>query len=344
MKNIKTILIFLFMSAGGVISGVKAQDIHFSQFFETPLLRNPALAGIFSGDIRFQAVYRNQWNSVTVPYQTTSLNGEYRTGIGSGNDYITLGGQIFYDKAGTTALTTTQILPVLNYSKSLSEEKNMYLSLGGMAGIVQRRIDRSKMTTNSQYDGVGFNSALADGENFLNNSFSYFDASVGMSFNSQLGESERNNIFIGAALHHFVKPKKVNFLVTGSGEVLPKFVLSTGIRFDMTEGSYFTIQGDYAKQGANTEIIGGALYAWKLDNNDAPKYIFNAGAFIRWGDAVVPVAKLEFRPLSVSLSYDVNISSLKTASQGQGGFEFSIIYQKYRNENGSADAYRCPKF
>ena len=53
-----------------------AQDIHFSQFFETPLLRNPALAGIFSGDLRIQAVYRNQWNSVTVPYQTTSLNGE----------------------------------------------------------------------------------------------------------------------------------------------------------------------------------------------------------------------------------------------------------------------------
>ena len=50
-----------------------AQDIHFSQFSETPLLRNPALAGIFSGDLRIQAVYRNQWNSVTVPYQTSSI-------------------------------------------------------------------------------------------------------------------------------------------------------------------------------------------------------------------------------------------------------------------------------
>jgi len=44
-----------------------AQDIHFSQFFETPLLRNPALAGIFTGDVRIQAVYRTQWASVTVP-------------------------------------------------------------------------------------------------------------------------------------------------------------------------------------------------------------------------------------------------------------------------------------
>ncbi|MGZ3910129.1 MAG: type IX secretion system membrane protein PorP/SprF, partial [Flavisolibacter sp.] len=40
----------------------RGQDIHFSQFFEAPLLRNPSLAGIFTGDIRVQAVYRDQWN------------------------------------------------------------------------------------------------------------------------------------------------------------------------------------------------------------------------------------------------------------------------------------------
>ncbi len=45
----------------------KAQDPHFSQFFEAPLLRNPSLAGLFAGDIRVQGVYRSQWGSVTVP-------------------------------------------------------------------------------------------------------------------------------------------------------------------------------------------------------------------------------------------------------------------------------------
>ncbi len=49
---------------------VQSQDIHFSQFFEAPLLRNPALAGLFTGDLRIQAVYRTQWQSVSVPYQT----------------------------------------------------------------------------------------------------------------------------------------------------------------------------------------------------------------------------------------------------------------------------------
>ena len=91
--------------------------------------------------------------------------------------------------------------------------------------------------------------------------------------------------------------------------------------------------------------MGGVIYAWKLDSDENPRYIFHAGGFLRWGDAIIPVAKLEFRPLSVSVSYDMNISSLKNASRGQGGFEFSLIYQKYTNhENSSMNAVRCPKF
>src|SRR5215218_9074098 len=110
-------------------NSVFSQDIHFSQFFETPLLRNPALAGIFSGDLRIQAVYRTQWGSVTVPYQTGSVNAEYKLPMGSSNDFLSIGGQVLYDKAGTVALTATHILPTVNYHKSLSEERNMYLSL-----------------------------------------------------------------------------------------------------------------------------------------------------------------------------------------------------------------------
>lgn len=323
---------------------VKAQDIHFSQFFEAPLLRNPALAGIFSGDIRFQAVYRTQWNSVTVPYQTGSLNGEYKLPVGTKDDFLTIGGQILYDKAGTVALTSTHILPSLNFHKSLRSDKNMYLSMGFMAGWVQRRIDRSRLTTNSQYDGTGYNPGLADGETFLKNNYSYFDGSVGMSFNSQVGQSEDNNIFLGLAYHHFNKASKVSFY-GAPNEMTPKWVGSVGVRFGINEYGYFTIQGDHSQQGSYRETIGGALYTWKLDDMDDPKYQLHAGAFLRWKDAFIPVVKVEVRPLSIAVSYDVNISPLKTASQGRGGLEVSITYQKYVDRyNSSRDAVRCPTF
>src|ERR1044072_7501493 len=102
------------------------QDIHFSQFFEAPLLRNPSLAGIFTGDIRVQAVYRDQWNSVTNAYRTGSFNAEYKLPVGNGDDFMTPGIQLLFDKAGTVGLTTSQLLPALNYHKSLSNIKTMY--------------------------------------------------------------------------------------------------------------------------------------------------------------------------------------------------------------------------
>ena len=98
---LKPLLAFVLLLMIG--SNARTQDIHFSQFFETPLVRNPALAGIFSGDIRVQAVYRNQWNSVTVPYKTGSFNAEYKKPVGRGDDFLTIGGQVLYDKAGTVA-------------------------------------------------------------------------------------------------------------------------------------------------------------------------------------------------------------------------------------------------
>src|SRR5215831_3967757 len=145
-KILLGVLNFLF-----VIS-LEAQDIHFSQFFQTPLLRNPSLAGIYTGDVRVQAVYRSQWNSVTDAYKTASLDGEYKMHVGKLNDYVTLGMQLLYDQAGTIAWTSTYVYPTINYHKSLSADRNRYLSLGFMGGIVQRRIDRSKITTNSTYD------------------------------------------------------------------------------------------------------------------------------------------------------------------------------------------------
>src|SRR6187551_3689409 len=166
---------------------VQSQDLHLSQFFETPLLRNPALAGIFTGDVRVQTVYRDQWNSVTSGYRTGSLSGEYKVSVGKGDDYVTWGMQLFYDKAGTVSYTQTKILPALNYHKSLSSEKNTYLSLGFMGGWVQRSIDRSKVTTNSQWDGSGYNASLDINESLTNYNLKYGDASVGMSFNSGIG-------------------------------------------------------------------------------------------------------------------------------------------------------------
>src|SRR5688500_19725350 len=90
-------IVLAFLSALPLAASVGAQDIHFSQFFEAPLLRNPSLAGIFTGDVRVQAVYRDQWNSVTTAYKTASLNGEYKLPVCKSDDFLTVGFQILFN-------------------------------------------------------------------------------------------------------------------------------------------------------------------------------------------------------------------------------------------------------
>src|SRR5579863_649191 len=111
MGGLKTIFIVGCCILGGVAE-VAGQDLHFSQWFNAPLLTNPANTGFIpDADYRLGCNYRNQWSAImAVPYQTMSIWGDaqvFRDRIENG--WMGLGGVILRDDAGTSALTTTQV-------------------------------------------------------------------------------------------------------------------------------------------------------------------------------------------------------------------------------------------
>ena len=336
--NSKLYRVFILISIVMGSQFVKAQDLHFSQFYEAPLLRNPALAGLYEGDVRIQGVYRNQWNSVAFPYQTGSINAEYKFPVGKGEDFLTVGGQVLYDKAGTVQLQTVHLLPMVNFHKSLSTNKISYLSLGFMGGVVSRSLDRSRVTTNSQYDGFYFNGAIPDGESF-NGSYAYGDMSVGMSFNTSIGSNNQHYVFGGLAYHHFNKP--MNSFYKNISH-LPKWVVSGGLKLNLDDYTYVTFQGDFTDQLPFREMIGGGTFSKKMGGDFAPPYTVHAGMYYRYNDAIVPMLKFDVNQLSVGLSYDINISSLAPASLNRGGFEISLTYLAVKPKH--AELILCPKF
>lgn len=322
----------------------RAQDIHFSQFYETPLLRNPALGGIFTGDYRIQAIFRDQWNSFTDAYRTGSLNAEYKWPIGRQSDYFTTALEVFYDDAGTAALETTELLPAFIYHKSLSNNHPMYLSLGFMGGLVEKTIDLSKVTTNSQYNGTAYDPALPNGETLLTPDIHYLDGSLGISFNTAFGPDDVNTFYAGFAYHHLNRPKN-SFYQNPTVELDPRTVFSAGIRAIHSDYSYFTFHADYSRQGPAQEFIGGVLYSYKLgDDPDNYPYTISLGGFFRWKDALIPVIRLETNSLAIGLSYDVNTSQLNTVSDSRGGFELSLSYIGFLDRENSKTELRSPRF
>ncbi len=346
LRIVSPYLFLLGSLLGGLLGSLtgRAQDIHFSQFYEAPLLRNPALAGIFTGDYRVQAIFHNQWNSFSNAYRTGSLSGEYKWPVGKSSDFFTTGMEILYDQAGTAALNTTELLPALNYHKSLSNTHPMYLAVGFMGGLVAKQLDLSKVTTNSQYNGTAYDPALPNGETILSPNVHYLDGSLGISFNTSFGANNANTLFAGFAYHHLNRPKN-SFYKNPTIELDPKIVFSGGVKAMINDYTWFTIQADHSKQGPSQETIGGAFYSYKLgDDPENSGYTLSLGGFLRWKDAFIPVLKLEMNGFSAGLSYDVNVSELETASQGRGGFELSLSYVGFLDREASKFRLLCPKF
>jgi len=341
MKNLLRTQLFICLLL--VTAAAKSQDINFSQFYELPLLRNPALAGIFAGDIRVTSAFRSQWQSVTTPYRTLGLGMEYKKPVGRSNDFITLGMQLTNDIAGDSRLRRTQVFPVLNYHKSLSGEKDTYLSAGLMGGPVIQSFDPSKLSFDDQFVNGSYSPSNPTKQVFTNTGFTYWDAAVGLNFSSTAGESTR--YYVGLGLFHFTKPK-VAFQKQYDIVLNPKWVVNAGLSAPLGDANKLIVYADYFMQGGARQIQGGLLLSHDLAGNDENlKTTISGGAFYRWNDALVPVIKLDYNQFAVGITYDVNVSKLKTASQYRGAYEITLSYKAFRNSvNSSAEKVRCPAF
>jgi len=339
MQKIKKILIpMLLMLCATTI----AQDINFSQFYEMPLLRNPALAGLYKGDFRATAAFRSQWNSVTIPYTSQALGVEMKFSTSQYSDnYLALGVQMTNDLAGDSKLGRTQVLPVLTYHQSLSDDNDTYLSLGFMGGPVQQRFDPSKLTFDDQFVNGAYSSTNPTQQTFSNSNVSYLDASVGMLFSTSIANDVK--VYFGGSYFHLNQPK-VAFDRSRDVRLNKKVMINAGASAPLSDYDRLILYADYFMQGGNKQMQGGFMFKHDLIQMDEEETVsISAGSFLRWNDAVIPVVKLDLYELSIGLTYDVNISKLRAASQSRGGYEITLSYRNFLNmRNSSVNAVRCP--
>jgi len=350
MKNIfKPVLLLYILLQGGSIN--YAQDISFSQFYDQPLLRNPALAGIFTGDVRFTASYRNQWQSVTIPYRTFGLSSEVKFPLQVMNTDVTatLGLQLFRDVAGTSEFSTTQMLPALNVSVRTGE--NSFISGGFMAGLRQQRFDPTKLVLNDQFvansDG-SFSILPYSNQLFNNTNVNYFDVSAGVTYKSSL--SENTDYYVGAGLFHINNPS-VGFFDGSQIMLNKKLAFNAGLSTGIGDANELIFYADYFDQYTSSfERVGistaqlGIMYNHVFFESDGDKSI-TGGLLYRWDDAVIPVIQLELSKFTIGASYDVNVSKLTVASQARGGFEVTLSYKSFLNSrNPDLMGTKCPGF
>jgi type IX secretion system PorP/SprF family membrane protein len=325
----------------------EAQDIHFSQFYENAIMRNPALTGIFSGDYKAGVNYRNQWSNISVPFQTVLASVESRVSVNEeAGDFLSFGVSATYDKAGSISFNSFQVYPALNFNKALEDKHQSYLSAGFTAGYIQRSIDPNKMTFSSQYVGGSFSSSNGSGENITNTKLSYFDLGAGVSLNSSAGEYNNINYYFGAAAYHLNRSKAAFSADEAFTRLSTKWNGSLGVQYLIDNQKGLTMHMNYSKQGTYQEVIGGVLASWRnVDASMQSLFTIYGGVFYRLNDAIIPTVKLDYKSYSFTLSYDLNNSGLKTASNRMGGMEISIFSRGVLTKGPWAqDKTKCPRF
>ncbi len=322
-----------------------AQDIHFSQFYENAILRNPALTGIFSGDYKAGVNYRTQWGSIANPFQTVMVSGETRFIVNKEqNDYLSVGIATSYDHAGAINFNSIQVTPAINYNKSLNDGRASYLSVGFAGSYIQRSVDPSKMTLDNQYIGGNYISTAPTGEQLAFSKLNHYDVSAGVSFNSTLGEEAQVVYYIGAAAYHVTRPKEAFNPNETFIRLSPKFSGNFGLQARLTKELGFSVLGNYTHQNPFRETMIGGMVNWRATLSEMRRFVLYAGCFMRVGDAIIPTLKMDYNTYSFTMSYDVTTSSLKTVSS-QGGWEFSFYVRgKYNKRENVMDQVTCPKF
>lgn len=328
------------------LTEVKAQDIHFSQFYETSILRNPSLVGIFPKDYKISALYRSQWSSISKPFQTALVSAEARVGVNQDvGDFISFGVLGYYDKAGSIDMQTATLYPAVNYNKVLKEETNTFLSIGFTGGYVQRSFDPGKATFNNQYQDNRFDPANSSGEQLSNPTFSYWDLGTGATYSSSAGLNNSTNYTIGVAGYHFTKPRN-SFDKNPNIRLGMKWNVNAGLTKQFDEIMSLQLHANYSSQGNYNEIIGGGMLGWNKKDfgTGAINFALYGGILYRVGDAMIPVVKLRYRDVNFAFSYDVNTSRLKAASNLRGGFELCVTKIGWIHDQQSEKARTiCPE-
>jgi type IX secretion system PorP/SprF family membrane protein len=316
-----------------------SQDIHFSQFDMAPMNLNPALAGQFDGDYRFIGNQRTQWRSVTIPYATIggsvdSRNFNQIAGLGTGLS-------IYQDKAGDSRLSTLQVNLAGSFLFNVSQDSIQSFSAGVQLGFTSRKIDYSDLQYDNQWNGFAYDPNLDPNEQYTRDARTYANVNVGMAYFYQ--PERRKSFTAGLSIFNLNTPKQ-SFYDDSSIKLDPRVVIHVSGEIPVSENINVLPAFEFQLQGKFVEtIIGGSGKYVMLDEAGLYRTIFG-GFYYRAKDAGYIVAGMDYDAWRVGLSYDINLSNLKPASNGKGGFEISVVYILKKFRAMEINRRICPDF
>jgi len=320
-----------------IAGSVQAQDIHFSQFFLTPLANGPGQIGAFDGDYRINALYRQQWRSVTRPYRTFSIGADAadflrKQGLGAAI-------WLFNDRAGDPRLNTFHLDLGASYTRAFDRGRQK-VTAGLQFGLTSITLDESELAFDAQYNGYYYDPSLATGEEFQRDGLVHPDLHAGMHYAYR--PAERQVIEVGLAFFNLTRPG-IGFLGSPAEPLDLRTAFQVMAGFPVAEKLDVLPSLRYMVQGPFHEFDLGATVRYILLHRYTVLRAVRLGALFRAGDAGTVHAGLEYDDWTAGISYDINFSDLVPASRNRGGLEFTVVRILRRKAPVPARFKACPE-
>lgn len=297
---------------------VQAQDYHLTHYDAAKIYLNPAMTGMFDGHYRIHANYRNQWNVVSRnPFQTAAVAFDMpvkRYGWGA---------QVMNSRAGIGNFNELSV--TLSGAYDLQCDKNNYhhVAFGMSVTGMQKAVDMGRLTWGTQYSmqSNNFDPNIPSGEQsgMMETDYNVLINAGALYYYAKDGS--RINPFVGVSASNLNQPNESFFGYTSKLPI--HYIVHTGARVGITERLVLNPRVLYMMQTNARELTYGLLANIYLPNQDA---FLIVGPTIRNKDAAIMEFGLKLGQFTYRLSYDVNVSTLKPATNNRGGVEFSLIY------------------
>lgn len=328
--------------------GTYAQDIHFSQYYASPLTLNPALAGKFDGLYRANVIYRGQWFAPKdiQPYSTVAGSVDFSllkdkmkgNALGVGllviNDMqnfrsIADASNPYYGKTNT--INNTKIALDLAYTLGFGKKKSTQLSVG-----FQPQLEFRKLNFNYTFND-GFNPDLTYDPSKAGEVLSVstkpvaFNFSAGAFFNTK--PIDWLTFYSGYSMFNIARPSD-HVLNTGTAAKRDfRHSASAGFEFEIKK-KFLIIPGAYFQYMAkSTEIDLGATLGYKILNSDDKTAILFLGCWGRIGRDIIPKLGFEYNKFRFGAAFDVRLTQLQKDSKAAIAqstqplaFELSLTY------------------
>jgi len=316
---------------------IQAQDIHFSQYAETPTAINPALSGV-TYNTRVIANYKSQWANVGVKYETMAISYEQTIKHRKlKNNYFAIAVNLFKDMAGDAKMGT--INPNFGVSYIQRVSKKMKLSGGVQTGFFYRTLDANNLYWDNQFDGYRLDPTLPTGEpNVPKSGISLFDLGGGVNLNyvqsdKFLSAKDAAKFDVGFSAYHYSIGKN-SFLNTDEKLMTRMCAYFNGDINIPNSINAIMPSFLYMRQGTSSEFVAGALFKFII--GDPSTYTplkkpraFSIGGYYRYRDAIIPSILFQYNTYAIGISYDINVSALTAASRRRGGLEVMLRYNLF---------------